>query len=104
LALPRFSEPSKFQAVRRDLAVVVDEALPVGEVLQALKDQSPASVMDIGLFDVYRGAGLPEGKKSLAFRMILQDQDKTLTDTDIEAVTVNFTAMLAQRFQAVLRQ
>jgi phenylalanyl-tRNA synthetase beta chain len=104
LALPRFSEPSKFQSVRRDLAVVVNEALPVGEVLQALKDQSPASVIDIGLFDVYRGAGLPEGKKSLAFRMILQDQDKTLTDTDIEAVTAHITAMLEQRFQAVLRQ
>jgi len=104
LALPRFSEPSRFQAVRRDLAVVVDDALPVGAILSVLKDNAPPSVVDVGLFDVYRGAGLPEGKKSLAFRMILQDQDKTLTDADIEAVTSTMTAVLEQRFQAILRQ
>jgi phenylalanyl-tRNA synthetase beta chain len=104
LSLPRFSEPSRFQAVRRDLAVVVDDALPVGDVLSALKDHAPPSVVDVGLFDVYRGTGLPEGKKSLAFSMTLQDQDKTLTDADIEAVTSTLTAVLEQRFQAVLRQ
>jgi phenylalanyl-tRNA synthetase beta chain len=104
LPLPRFSEPSKFQSVRRDLAVVVDEVLPAGEVLQALKNQAPKSVIDIGLFDVYRGAGLPEGKKSLAFRMILQDQDKTLTDHEIEAVMTNMTLLLEQQFQALLRK
>lgn len=104
LSLPQFIEPSRYQAVRRDVAVVVDEALPVGDVLQALKQHAPASIIDMGLFDVYRGTGLPEGKKSLAFRMILQDQDKTLTDTDIEAVTTSITSMLAQRFEAVLRQ
>jgi phenylalanyl-tRNA synthetase beta chain len=104
MTLPRFSEPSKFQAVRRDLAIVVDERLAVGEVLQTLKDQAPASVVDMGLFDVYRGTGLPEGKKSLAFRLILQDQDKTLTDVDIETVMAGITELLQARFQALVRQ
>jgi len=104
LDLPRYAETSKFQAVRRDLAVVVDERQAVGEVLSVLKEHAPASMIDVGLFDVYRGTGLPEGKKSLAFRMILQDQEKTLTDADIEAVTSHVMGVLEQRFQAVLRQ
>jgi len=93
---------SKFQAARRDLALVVDEAASYGELLAALRAAAPAIVTEIGLFDVYRGKGVEEGKKSLAFRVLLQDAAKTLTDEDVEpAIAALLAAATAQG--AVLR-
>jgi phenylalanyl-tRNA synthetase beta chain len=60
-------------------------------------------VVDIGLFDVYRGAGLPDGKKSLAFRVLLQDTEKTLTDQEVEAVMGGLVRVLERDFSAKLR-
>ena len=79
---------SKFQAVRRDLALLMDESVSVN-TLQAAFASAKLSVVDsIEVFDVYRGKGLPEGKKSLAFKVLMQDTLKTLTDVEVdEAVT-----------------
>nr|WP_199064583.1 phenylalanine--tRNA ligase subunit beta [Chromobacterium sp. ASV5] len=75
---------SKFQPVRRDLALVVDEALSVADLQQAFAAKRAAIVKDIALFDVYRGKGVAEGKKSLAFSVTMQDNSRTLTDEDVE--------------------
>lgn len=102
--VPRFSEASRFPAVRRDLAVVVDEGRPVQELLDALESLRTPAVVELGLFDLYRGKGLPEGRKSLAFRIVMQDTARTLTDPEIDEVTGAMTRMLSERFGAELRK
>ncbi|HEY0665974.1 MAG TPA: phenylalanine--tRNA ligase subunit beta [Gallionella sp.] len=82
--LPRMNAIPKFLPVRRDLAVLVDEFVPVQSLLDAMQAISAPFVAEISLFDVYRGKGLEQGKKSLAFRVLLQDTQKTLTDSEIE--------------------
>lgn len=75
---------SKFQPVRRDLAFVIPEAMSHDELLAALRGAANKLVKEISVFDVYRGAGLPEGAKSMAVKVILQDMDATLTDEAVE--------------------
>jgi phenylalanyl-tRNA synthetase beta chain len=60
-------------------------------------------VAEIGLFDIYRGTGVEEGKKSLAFRVLLQDTRKTLTDAEIESAVSQLRRVLQQQFNAKLR-
>ena len=83
-SVPRMSEIAKFLPVRRDLAVVVDETVTVQTLLDAMQRESVPYVQEIAVFDVYRGKGLEHGKKSLAFRVLLQDTQKTLTDPEVE--------------------
>jgi phenylalanyl-tRNA synthetase beta chain len=85
MSVPRICEIAKFLPVRRDLALVVDEAVAVQTLIQAMQDASAPYVQEIEVFDVYRGKGLEPGKKSLAFRVLLQDTQKTLTDSEIES-------------------
>ncbi|POZ63706.1 phenylalanine--tRNA ligase subunit beta [Chromobacterium alticapitis] len=75
---------SKFQPVRRDLALLADEAVTVAQLLAAFDAKRAAIVSEIALFDVYRGKGVAEGKKSLAFSVLMQDNSRTLTDEDVE--------------------
>jgi len=89
--------------VRRDIAVVVDEAVPAQVILDALEASRPPHVEAVRLFDAYRGAGLPSGRKSLAILVLMQDTARTLTDADIDATVAGFIALLEQRFDAVLR-
>ncbi|MFZ5524463.1 MAG: phenylalanine--tRNA ligase subunit beta [Pseudomonadota bacterium] len=84
-SVPRISEIAKFLPVRRDLAVLVDEAVAAQTLIDAMYGASVPSVLEIAIFDVYRGKGLEQGKKSLAFRVLLQDTQKTLTDSEIES-------------------
>ncbi|MDP2762827.1 MAG: phenylalanine--tRNA ligase subunit beta [Sideroxyarcus sp.] len=83
-SVPRPQDISRFPPVQRDIAVVVDECVTVQSLLDALRACKAPHVVDIDLFDVYRGAGVGEGRKSLAFRVLLQDTQKTLTDSEIE--------------------
>ena len=94
--VPNAGELSKFPPVRRDLAVVVDENVTVQHLLAAMQiDQTPF-VVEIALFDVYRGKGVEIGKKSLAFRVLLQDTQKTLTDIEVEQSMLRLVAVLQQ--------
>lgn len=99
---PRALEISKFPPVRRDLAFVIDEKLPVQHLLDAMTNEKVHFVTEIALFDVYRGKGVEEGKKSLAFRVLLQDTEKTLTDFEIEKSIRRLTDA-SQRLGAQLR-
>ena len=83
-AVPSAEEVSKFPAVRRDIAVLVDEKVDVQTLLDELNSQNAPYVTELALFDVYRGQGVKEGEKSLAFRVLLKDTQKTLTDSEIE--------------------
>ncbi len=101
--MPVCRETSKFPPVIRDLAVVVDEAVPAQALLEAMLGSRPAVVQDLCLFDLYRGKGVVEGKKSLAFRVVMQDTSKTLTDAEAEAAMAQLLQLLAGRFGAQLR-
>jgi len=88
---------SKFQPVRRDLALLVDEAVEAGAMLATFAAASTPLVASVSLFDVYRGTGVEQGKKSLAFSVILQDAAKTLVDEEVEqAVKMLLDAVAAQ--------
>jgi phenylalanyl-tRNA synthetase beta chain len=95
--VPAASEVSKLPPVRRDLAVVVDENVAVERLLSALQGDKAPFVVELGLFDVYRGKGVEEGKKSLAFRVLLQDTQKTLTEIEIDNSIARLVAVLQQQ-------
>src|SRR5687768_7165992 len=101
--LSKAAEISKFPPIRRDIAVVVAENVSVQSMLDCMYAEKLPIISEISLFDIYRGKGVEDGKKSLAFRMLLQDTEKTLTDSDADRVTVKLIEVLQNRFDARLR-
>jgi phenylalanyl-tRNA synthetase beta chain len=99
-----FSPPSKMQAVRRDVAFVVPESVLAGQVQALFWGLNLPQVVDFGLFDFYRGANLESGKKSLAFRIVMQDTERTLTDIECDVVVARFVEAMSQEFGATLRK
>jgi phenylalanyl-tRNA synthetase beta chain len=89
--------------VIRDLAVVVDQSLPLQALLDTLQSALPALVRDVQLFDVYVGKGVQENKKSLAFRIVMQDTQRTLLDSEVDAAMHQVVARLEQACGAQLR-
>ena len=104
LPMPGGKPVSRLPIVRRDLGLVVDEAVPVQALLDALHDAKPPHVEAIRLFDVYRGIGLTKGKKSLAILVLMQDTSRTLTDADIAATETCLLTAAREQFGATLRQ
>jgi len=100
--VPKAKEISRFPPVRRDLAVLVDESVAVHSLIAAMEAEKAPNVVELALFDLYRGKGVEQGKKSLAFRVLLQDTQKTLTDNEIEENVARLVAAL-QRQGAQLR-
>jgi phenylalanyl-tRNA synthetase beta chain len=84
-ALPRYHALSRFPAVVRDLAWLIDEALPVADFQAGLKAALPAAVTGLDLFDVYTGKGVDPGQKSVAFRVVMQDTEKTLAESEVDS-------------------
>ena len=101
--VPVAKEISKFPANNRDIAVVVDETVAAGEVLETCRKAGGEKLVGVNLFDVYQGKNLAEGKKSLAISLTIQDTEKTLEEDEINAVMQAVLATLAKRFNAVLR-
>jgi len=94
--VPHVNEISKFLPVRRDLAVVVDESVTVQSLLDVMLGSNTSYVIELALFDQYRGKGVGDGKKSLAFRVLLQDTKKTLIDSEIELSIARLAEVLQQ--------
>jgi phenylalanyl-tRNA synthetase beta chain len=97
---PEYAEVSQQPLAIRDLAVVVDREIEIRAVLEGLKAESPDCVRDIRLFDVYSGKGIAPGKKSLAFRIVMQDTQRTLQDAEVEAAVERMLAYLQEAFAA----
>lgn len=97
------SLPSKFPSVRRDLAFFVDKSLAWQDVAQTVQASAGEHLTDVMLFDVYEGDKLPDGKKSLAFAMTLQDKTRTLSDDEIKALMDRVIVALTEKFNAQLR-
>jgi len=101
--LPVHREVSRFPAVSRDLSVVVPEGVRIQAILDDLATHKPTQVADIKLFDLYRGPGVENGKKSLAFRVLLQDTQKTMTEPEVESAIAELIDRLGGQFGGKLR-
>ncbi|MEO7320997.1 MAG: phenylalanine--tRNA ligase subunit beta, partial [Nitrosospira sp.] len=102
-ALPVAVEISKFPPIRRDIAVVVPENITTQAILESMRAEYSPIISEIFLFDVYQGKGVENGKKSLAFRVLLQDTEKTLTDAEADLVIKKLVNILECQFGARLR-
>lgn len=101
--LPRFAALSRYPEVRRDLALVVDESVAVQALLDTLRDQAGEWLTDLHLFDVYQGAGIAEGYKSVALGLTWQHPSRTLNDEEINQLVEAIVAESRQRLGAELR-
>ena len=100
---PTYVPLPKYPSVSRDLALVCDEAITVAAAEEVIRGSAGKLLRDVRLFDIYRGTGIPEGKKSMAFSLELRADDRTLTDADSEAVMSKVLAALASKLDAQLR-
>ena len=98
-----FSEISKFPAVKRDLALLLDKSVQFAEIEKIARDSERKLLKDISLFDVYEGKNLPAGKKSYAVSFFLQDETKTLNDKQIDAIMQKIRKNLEDKLGASLR-
>jgi phenylalanyl-tRNA synthetase beta chain len=101
--VPASSPISRFPSVRRDIAVLVAQEVPVGTMTQALASLPGEMVKAVRVFDVYRGKGIEAGLKSVALGLILQESSRTLTDDETDAVVRSAVQILKSRFGARLR-
>ena len=93
----------KYPSVTRDLALICDEAVTVADAENVITAAAGKLLRGVKLFDIYRGVGVPEGKKSMAFSLELRADDRTLTDTDSEAVVSKVLTALKEKLDAILR-
>ena len=100
---PTYVPLPKYPAVSRDLAVVCDEEVTVAQAEKVIAAAAGKLLRDVKLFDIYRGVGVPTGKKSMAFSLELRADDRTLTDSDSEAVTSKVLKALEDQLGATLR-
>lgn len=100
---PRFQELAPFPPSLRDLAVLVDADTAVGDLVAAARDAGGKILVDVGVFDVYTGKQVPEGKKSVALSLVYQSPERTLTDKDTQKAQDKVLKALESKFQAQLR-
>ena len=98
-----YTEISKFPAVSRDLALLIDKRVEFAEIEQIARQSERKLLKNVELFDVYEGKNLPEGKKSYAVNFILQDEQKTLNDKQIDAIMQKIIENLKKQLKAELR-
>lgn len=102
--VPAFEPLSKFPAIRRDLAVIVDESVTARAVRECVRAAVPALFRHFELFDVYRGKGIDSGRKSLALGLTFQDLSRTLTDADVDEAMQRVITALQRQLEATLRE
>ena len=100
---PEYVPLPKFPAVTRDIAVVCDEAVTVGALEEGIRRGAQGLLKEVTLFDIYRGKGIPEGKKSVAFNLLLRADDRSLTSEEADADVASILSLLEQELGAVLR-
>jgi len=99
----KYNKISKFPSIRRDLAIVIDEGVPLAVLQENVTVSASGLLTDLIVFDVYRGQGVEIGRKSIALRLILQDSSRTLTDLDGDAVVAAVVARLRDELSASIR-
>lgn len=102
--VPKFAELSKFPAIRRDIAIIVDEEISSGAVQKCVKQAAPETLQDLQLFDVYTGEGIDSGRKSLALGLTLQAHSRTLKDSEVDSAMTQIMAALESELKARMRE
>jgi phenylalanyl-tRNA synthetase beta chain len=103
-AAQRFREVSRFPAVERDLALLLGRDGAAGELADAIREAGGESLQSVRVFDRFAGPGVPEGKVSVAYRLVFQRLDRTLTEPEVSEALARVLALLARRFGAELRE
>ena len=98
-----YEDVVSFPAVHQDLAFVVDEDLPAGDLVAAAKEAAGLELRTVSVFDVYRGEPIPAGRKSVALHVSFQSPERTLSDEDARAIRERIVVALGERFGAELR-
>ncbi|MEK7696923.1 MAG: phenylalanine--tRNA ligase subunit beta, partial [Pseudomonadota bacterium] len=101
---PIYREISRFPAIRRDLAVTVEASLPAAEILKCVKNVAGNLLINLELFDEYRGKGIDSRRKSFAMGLTLQESSRTLKDSEVDALLARIVVALETEFKAKLRQ
>ncbi|MGI9302710.1 MAG: phenylalanine--tRNA ligase subunit beta [Gammaproteobacteria bacterium] len=99
----RFEPLSRFPAIRRDIAVVVDEAVSADQISTCIRGMAIPQLRGLNIFDIYRGKGVVEGRKSVALGLILQDLSRTLSDRDVEDLVAEVVAKIHKNLGGNLR-
>ena len=99
----QFNKISRFPTVRRDMAIVIDERVPVAVLQENVTVSASGLLSELRIFDIYRGPGVETGRKSIALGLILQDSSRTLTDVDADAVVAAVVARLRDVLSATIR-
>ncbi len=100
---PSFTTVSRYPSVKRDISVVVDDAVPVAALMRAVESELGSPLRKVELFDVYRGAGVSEGSKSVSISLELRFVDRTMTDDEVDTLFASARAVLEKEFGATLR-
>jgi phenylalanyl-tRNA synthetase beta chain len=100
---PVYRDVTSFPPLRQDIAVIVADETAAGDVLAAVREAGGPTLVDAGVFDVYRGPQVGEGRKSLAVRLVFQAPDRTLTDAEAATARERIVAVLGERFGGELR-
>ena len=100
----KYQPISRYPAVARDIAIVLDESIALAEVLAEIKKSATNLLTNLELFDVYHGEGIEKGKKSLALGLTFQTTSSTLKDEEVEAIMKEVIAGLNDKFGATLRE
>ena len=101
--IPKFATLSKYPLIRRDIAILVKDAIPAADIIRCIHETAGALLIDVKLFDVYQGQGVEPGYKSLALGIYLQHQAKTLQDDEVNDLIQAIVAALTEQFEAKLR-
>ncbi len=96
-------ELSAFQPVSRDFAFIVDRAVKAGDIVRTAQGVDKNLITEVGVFDVYEGKGIEDGKKSIAIAVTMQPREKTMTDEEIDAVAAKIVAEVTKKTGGVLR-
>lgn len=100
----KFQAISKFPSIRRDISVLIDEAVPLAEIISSVESDATEALSKLELFDVYQGEGIENNKKSIALGLTFQVTSSTLRDEEVETIMVNIVDGLYNKFGAKLRQ
>jgi phenylalanyl-tRNA synthetase beta chain len=98
-----YEKITRYPAAVRDVAFVVEESIPVGDLLDGIREAAGNHLERIQVFDVYRGEQLPTGSKSVAFSLSFRAADRTLTDEEIDAASAAVVDLLRERWGAAVR-
>ncbi|HMA90576.1 MAG TPA: phenylalanine--tRNA ligase subunit beta [Burkholderiales bacterium] len=103
IPVPRAQVPSRYPPVVRDIAMLFEASIAAQQILATIEADRPPIVQQVTIFDLYQGKNLPPGRKSLAFRVVMQHTERTLTDVEADSARDALVGLLARKFSATLR-